>query len=125
MTTSLRRAIPADPWDLAVRIVAMLSLLASIAFGVRYYGYTACQAAWSDKTARSAAARTEAAEADRRAQDRMWQAFADASDPTKVPPGQARQYARDAFNRFLADRAEADRKRAENPAPRPPSEVCR
>lgn len=109
----------------AVQVMAALALFLSVFVGVKQYRLATCLADYNDRSAQATAARTEAAERDRAAQDRMWQAFADAGDPAKVPPAQARKYAADAFQTFLKERAEANKRRAQNPLPAPPSEVCR
>lgn len=108
-----------------VQLVAVIALILSGYIGFRQYSLASCLADYSDRSARSSAARADAAEHDRQAQDAMWQAFADASDPAKVPPEKAHEYADAAFKSFLADRVEANRQRANNPPPAPPSQVCR
>lgn len=112
----------------AARRVMTLLAVASMGLSVfvlaKQYQLTDCLAAYNDRSAQATGARTEAAERDRSAQDRMWQAFADAGDPAKVPPDQAQAYAKAAFERFLKDRAEANKQRAQNPLPAPPSQVC-
>lgn len=114
-----------DAWDWAVRIAAGLALVVSFGLGVVQYRYQWCKAGYDDRAARAAAARAAAAEQDRQAEDAMWQAFADAADPSKVPPVQARDYAKAAFARFLSSREQAREQRADNPLPAPPSQVCR
>ena len=108
----------------AVQVVALLALLLSVYVGVKQYRLASCLASYNDRSAKATGARTEAAERDRAAQDAMWQAFADAGDPQKVPPAQAQAYAKAAFEKFLKDRAQANAQRASNPLPAPPSEVC-
>ncbi len=107
-----------------VQVVAAAALVLSVFVGVKQYRLASCLADYNDRSARATGARTEAAEQDRQAQDRLFQAFSDASNPAKVPPAQARQYAQAAFKRFLEERAEANEQRARNPFPAPPAEVC-
>lgn len=107
-----------------VQIVALVALVLSVYVGVKQYRLASCLASYNDRSAKATAARTVAAERDRNAQDAMWQAFADAGDPQKVPPAQASAYAKAAFEKFLKDRAQANEQRAKNPLPAPPSQVC-
>ena len=109
----------------AIQVVAVASLLLAVSVAGKQYSLTDCLARYQDRSAKATGARTEAAERDRLAQDALWQAIADASDPAKVPPSQAGAHVRKAFAAFLAARESANRQRAENPAPAPPSEVCR
>ncbi len=116
------------PWhllDLVVKVVAIIALVLSLIGLWRWNELAGCLASYADRSARATGARSDAAERDRLAQDALWQAIADASDPAKVPPAQAGDYVRKAFATFLAARAEANKKRAENPPPAPPSEACR
>ncbi len=111
--------------DVAVKVVAIVALLLSLVGLWRWNELGNCLADYADRSAAATGARADAAERDRLAQDKLWQAFADASDPGKVPPGQAGDFVRKAFAQFLSDRADANRQRAENPPPPPPAEVCR
>lgn len=106
------------------QVIAIGSLLLSFFVLGKQVSLTSCVAAYNDRASAATAARVIASEQDRRAEDDMWQAFADAADPSKVPPAQARQHATDAFNQFIATRADARRQRAENPFPAPPSKAC-
>ena len=111
--------------DTANRALTLL-LLAFVGYhAVNYQNYVECVAAYQDRQAASNAARAAAADLDRGAEDDMWQAFADAGDPTKVPPAQAREYARAAFEKFLRIRSDARQQRAKNPLPEGPSEACK
>lgn len=124
MTTDTTHRGRRDIWDWVLRAVAILSLVVSGVVAAQTHSYVACKRRYDDRSAKATAARADAADHDRSAENAMWQAFADASDPNKVPPAQARQYAADAFTKFLRDRATANRQRTDNPPPAPPSEVC-
>lgn len=107
-----------------MQLLAVISLVLSLFVLARQNSLTNCLSRYNDRAAKATAARTAAAEQDREAQDKMWQAFADAGDPNKVPPDKARDYAATAFKEFLLSRAEANLRRSQNPLPAPPSEVC-
>lgn len=109
----------------AIQVVAILSLLSAFFVGLRQYKLADCLADFADRNAKATSARADAAERDRLAQDRLWQAFADATNPQKVPPAQAGDHVRKAFAQFLQDREAANKQRAQNPPPPPPAQVCR
>lgn len=125
MTQAVGRWLDSRAAFRAVQVVAALALLLSIFVGVKQYRLASCLASYNDRSAKATGARAEAAERDRAAQDALWQAIADTTDPNKVPPGHANAHIKQAFITFLAAREEANRQRRENPAPAPPSEVCR
>lgn len=123
--TSVKQIMSSAVVDVTVKVAAVASLVLAIVVGVRQYELASCLADYNNAAAAATSARSAAADQDRQAEDAMWQAFADASDPKKVPPAQAQKYAMDAFNRFLASRRSAQDQRAHNPLPRPPSQTCR
>lgn len=114
-----------DLIDALVRIVLVGVVVAGGVVTYQWQEFAACVADYQDAAAESTRARSAAADQDRAAEDAMWQAFADAGDPTKVKPAEAQQYARAAFQKFLRERADARRQRADNPLPAPPSRTCK
>ncbi|TAK89378.1 MAG: hypothetical protein EPO06_12005 [Burkholderiaceae bacterium] len=107
------------------QFVALAALILSVFIGVQWRNFVNCLANYNDQYAAVTATRAAAADRDRAAEDAMWQAFQDAGNPAKVPPAQARQYAREAFDRYLAARQQARDDRARNPLPSPPKQACR
>lgn len=99
--------------DLATRVAAGLALLAGVFLGSWQYRQQQCFRDYANASAVATLARVEAAEADRRAQDQMFNAVA--RDP-RSSLGFIRAY--------NAARAAADAKRAENPPPPPPAARC-
>ncbi|MFY1686508.1 hypothetical protein [Plantactinospora sp. WMMB782] len=97
----------------AVQLVAVVALLLSIYIGIEQRQLTACLAEYNEANNRVTAARYQAAEQDRQAQDAMFRAVAD--DPRSAL-GQIRQY--------TELRAQSDEQRRQNPLPSPPSQRC-
>lgn len=96
-----------------VQVVAVVALLLSVVFGVQQYRLTKCQAQYAEASNASQRARAEAAEVDRLAQDKMFTTVA--ADP---------RAAIDAIRSYNESRADANRQRAANPIPPPPSTNC-
>lgn len=111
--------------DVVNRFLTLVVLVMTCYVLVQYRGFSECVAKYDDQAARSTQARSAAADQDRQAEDAMWQAFADAGDPTKVKPADAQAYAKTAFEKFLNQRASARKQRADHPLPASPSQVCR
>lgn len=111
--------------DVVNRVLTLVVLVITCYVLVQYRGFSECVATYDDQAARAGQARAAAADQDRQAEDAMWQAFADAGDPTKVKPADAQAYAKAAFQKFLAQRASARKQRTEHPLPAGPSQVCR
>lgn len=125
MTHAVARWLDSRGAFRVVQAAAAAALLLSILIGVKQYTLASCLADYNDRSARATGARAEAAERDRAAQDRLWQAVDDSMNPQKVAPAQARDHVRAAFVQFLADRRAANEQRANNPPPAPPSQACR
>jgi hypothetical protein len=106
------------------KALAALTLLLTLFLLAERRSLSQCLASYANRDATATLGRSRAADRDRAAEDTMWQAFADSADPAKVPPEQAQEHAKKAFETFLAARAEANRQRKENPPPDPPSKVC-
>jgi hypothetical protein len=96
-----------------VWLVALLALCVSVWFGSQQYQLTRCQARYAEVSNTSQRARAEAAEKDRRAQDQLFQSIAD-------EPGSAISSLRS----YNESRMAADKQRAANPIPPPPSTNC-
>ncbi len=114
-------------WDwgeVATRVALVAVVLVGTAVVAGWKEFSECVADYQDKAAAATRARAAAADTDRQAEDDMWQAFADAGDPTKVPPAEAQAYAKKAFQAFLKQRADARRQRAASPLPAGPSNTC-
>lgn len=102
-----------------LKVVAILSLLLAVGVGVQQARLTSCLAAYNEASNLSSRARTEAAEADRKAVDDMVKAIAEARRAPD-PAGAVDQ----ALGGYLQARAFADGQRAGNPLPGPPSQTC-
>jgi hypothetical protein len=96
-----------------VQGVALLALVLSVYFGVQQFHLTQCQARYAEASNASQRARASAADVDRRAQDALFKAVADSP-----------RSAITAIRAYNDSRAEADRQRAANPVPPPPSTNC-
>jgi hypothetical protein len=96
-----------------VQGIALLALLLSVFFGVQQYHLTQCQARYAEVSNASQRARSEAADVDRKAQDALFRAVA---DNPRTAIGAIRAY--------NDSRSQADRQRAANPVPPPPSTNC-
>ncbi len=96
-----------------VQAIALLALVLSVWFGIQQYQLTKCQARYAEVSNASQRARAQAADVDRRAQDSLFRAVA---DNPKTAIAEIRAY--------NLSRADADRQRAANPVPPPPSTNC-
>ncbi|MET0419321.1 MAG: hypothetical protein ABW022_25185 [Actinoplanes sp.] len=100
----------------AARLVWLVALITLVACGVlawKQYNLTTCQAKYAEASNASQRARAEAAEVDRRAQDRLFQSIA--ANPRSAV---------ESLREYNATRAEADKRRAQNPVPPAPSTNC-
>lgn len=97
-----------------IQIIAIASLLLAIGVGVKQYSLADCLADYNDAYSKVQGARLDAAEQDRRAQDRMFEAVA--NDPRNAIP---------AIRSYTTSRAAADEQRKRNPLPQPPKVSCR
>jgi deoxyribodipyrimidine photolyase len=107
--------------DWVLKIAVLVSLVVGLVTSARLTSYVHCQARYNQQAALATQARSAAYEQDRQAEDAMWNAFAEAS---KLPPDQARQKSREAFETFIRLRAEATQRRKDHPLPPPPNETC-
>lgn len=96
-----------------VQVVAALALFLSVVFSVEQYQLGRCQARYAEVSNASQRARAEAAQVDRAAQDSLFREVAEHPQTAIV-----------AIRRYNAARSEADRQRAANPIPPPPSTKC-
>lgn len=130
------------PWRRVVGVVLVLAASGAVAQSYTstqaHQRYVECQAAVNDALIERTRILTEAAEQERRAErvadDAERRLF---TDPVLSKPAAERTQAeRDhlaelfrqyqaALNRSELERVEADRARAENPVPQPPSQTCR
>lgn len=105
----------------------VLTLVILVVVGIEinsYREFTTCVARYDDQSARANAARSQAAQQDRDAEDAFLQALQDAGNPAKVPPAGAQKYAQAAFATYVNQRADTNRQRALHPLPVGPSQVC-
>ena len=102
-----------------LKVIAIVSLLASLVVGYNQSRLTACLAAYNEASNKATAARTDAAQADREALDTMINAIAHAGS-TPDPKATVNK----ALNDYLVSRARADGQRSGNPLPAPPSQTC-
>jgi hypothetical protein len=103
------------------KVIAILSLLASLFVGVKQYELTSCLAGYNDASNANSKARAAAAAEEREALDTMISAIAEAQSV----PAMSRQTAvKQAFDQYLRSRAYIDGKREVLPLPEPPSQTC-
>lgn len=96
-------------------VIAFVTLMLSFALMTRQNSYSDCLAEYNDRAAASTGARIDAAESDRRDLDRMLETVVTATD---------RRLAGEALREYVRNRKLTDAKRAANPQPAPPSELC-
>jgi hypothetical protein len=96
-----------------LQLVAALSMILAIVVGMKQYSLASCLQDYQDASAKAAAARTQAAEQDRQAQDALFESIA--NDPRNSIA---------ALRAYNASRAGADQKRKDNPPPELPSITC-
>lgn len=101
------------------QILAAVSLAIALIVGIQQIRLNKCVAVWMDENSRINQIRTQASSQDRTAMDELVSAIATSGD--RKDPAQA---VRDALQRYLKVRAEADRQRQLNPLPDAPSVVC-
>jgi hypothetical protein len=103
------------------KVVAMLSLLASLFVGVQQYRLTACLATYNEASNANQQLRAQAAAEERGALDELISAIDEARS---VPAGSARTALDLAFRTYAEERARIDGKREVMPIPAPPSQTC-
>lgn len=105
----------------AMTFVAIGSLLASLWVGIRQYDLANCLADYNERTSISTSARSQVAADDRESTREIFDAFVRAMSQ---PPEDARLTVREALARWKARTEAAERERAQNPIPPPPSLAC-
>lgn len=105
----------------AIKIVAIISLLASLSVGVRQYELTACLAAYNDAANGVQQFRAGVASEERDALDR-WILAVD--EVRSLPPAVARAAFDKAFIDYRQARARIEAQRQTAPIPPPPSQTC-
>ena len=113
MTSAAKKFLDSPGVTRVLQVVAALSLVLALVVGYKQYSLASCLQEYQDASAASTMARAAAAEQDRQAQDKLFQAIA--GDP---------KHAIDALREYNASRDEADKKRKDNPPPEPPSLRC-
>ncbi|WP_328382905.1 hypothetical protein OHQ88_10495 [Micromonospora zamorensis] len=107
------RALNSAAANMTVKLVAFLALGLSVYVNVQQVQLTSCLADYNEASNRSQAARYEAAEQDRQAQDRLFRSIAE--DPRSGI---------EALRQYNLSRDEANATRQANPLPAPPSQRC-
>lgn len=107
--------------DRVFKVIAVLSLLASLFVGVQQYRLTACLADYNEASNANQQVRAAAAAEEREAQDAWAKALAQA---VEQPPAQARPAVIAAFRTYAEARARIEGKREVMPIPAPPSQTC-
>lgn len=102
--------------DYAMRVAVVLSLGLGLWVTTSQQQTVRCHARYAEATARAVDARTEAAEEDRGAVDRM---------VSSVVTAKSREDTRAALLGYLDARKRADETRRRNPLPPAPSELCK
>lgn len=104
-----------------MKAIALISLLVGLGVAVKTQQLAQCQAAYAEASNAASRQRNEAAEADRKALDDMVYAIVSAGGR---PPAEAGAVVGQALKSYLSARELADKRRAENPLPAPPSTTC-
>jgi hypothetical protein len=107
--------------DLAVKIIAIVSLLLGLAVGIGQYRLSTCLAHYNDAQSAATAQRADANADTNAAIDKVIRAIANAS---QLPVDQRQMAVAVAFQEYIKSRATADEQRKLNPNPAPPSESC-
>jgi cell division protein FtsX len=103
------------------KVIAIMSLMASLFVGVKQYQLTSCLATYNDAANANQQLRAQAAGEERDALDAMISAIAE----VQTVPAASRQAAvAAAFQDYLQSRAYIDGKREVMPIPAPPSQTC-
>lgn len=103
------------------KVVAMLSLLASLFVGVKQYELTSCLATYNDASNANSQARAQAAAEERSALDEL---ISSIDEARSVPAANARTALDLAFREYAEQRARIEGKREVMPIPAPPSQTC-
>lgn len=99
--------------EAAIRVLVVVSFFGMIYVGGREYVLSRCLASYDNAVAKTNALRLGAADQDRAAQDALFQSIA--KDPRSAVQ---------ALQAYNEQRAQANKKRADNTAPAPPSQRC-
>lgn len=120
-TNSVKTWLTKPSIDLAIKVIAIVSLLLGLGVGTAQYRLSHCLARYNNAQAAATAQRAEAAQSTYDAIDKVIRAIA----VVQTLPVTARQAAvTTAFDTYLQSRAAADEQRKLNPNPAPPSESC-
>lgn len=103
------------------KVIAIVSLMASLFVGVKQYELTACLATYNDSSNANQQLRAGAAKEERDALD-QWIAAVD--EARRLPAANARAALDIAFDDYREERARIDGKREVMPIPAPPSQTC-
>ena len=103
------------------KALAIVSIIASLFVGYQQYQLSTCLAAYAEQTNESTAARAGIAADDREAQKEIFHEFAVA---LSGDPKLTRERIQIALARWEARTEAAEKQRAENPVPPPPSLYC-
>lgn len=107
--------------DRVFKVIAVLSLMASLFVGVRQYSLTACLAEYNEASNANQQLRAAAAAEERDALDDLIAAIDEARS---VPAVNARAALDIAFDDYRETRARIEGKREVSPIPGPPSQTC-
>lgn len=116
MSTTLARVLGSRWFGLVLLAASLAALSLSYVTTARLQAYTRCQVAVNDAIVNAQRARADAATTDREALDKL---------VTGVLAAQDRSASRAALQAYVDARADADKARADNPIPDPPSHQCR
>ena len=105
----------------AIKLVAVLSLMASMFVGVQQYQLTYCLAAYNEASNANQQLRAGAAAEEREALDQLISAIDEARS---LPAGQGKAALDIAFDDYRETRARIEGKREVSPIPGPPSQTC-
>lgn len=103
------------------KVVAILSLLASLFVGVQQWRLTACLAEYNEASNANQQLRAGAAAEERAALDELISAIDEARS---LPAGQGKAALDIAFDDYRETRARIEGKREVSPIPGPPSQTC-
>lgn len=124
MTAAVERAkywLDSENVTRLFKVIAIVSLMASLFVGVKQYELTSCLATYNDASNANQQLRAAAAAEERESLDTMISAIAEVQT---VPAGSRQAAIAAAFQQYLQSRAYIDGKREVMPIPPPPSQTC-
>lgn len=125
--TAVEAARTRLPWlesetaNLVFKVIAVISLVASLFVGTQQYRLTSCLAAYNEASNANTQLRSQAAADERAALDSL---ISSIDEARSLPAGQGKSALDIAFRDYATTRARIEGKREVAPIPGPPSQTC-